>query len=147
MIRDMPEPERPFPISSASPELMPVAESPLLHTKLRIPGSTPTLLARPRLTRQLQLQPNGHITLVSAPAGFGKTTLVTEWVGQQEKVVAWLTLDEQDNDPILFWRYLIAALQTEGWAAGLQLAGKRHNHATGGVKYDQTLIAFRSRTL
>ena len=87
------------------------AGSPLLHTKLRIPGATPTLLSRPRLTDQLHPRSNGYLTLLSAPAGFGKTTLVTEWVWQQEGAVAWLTLDEQDNDPILFWRYVIAALQ------------------------------------
>lgn len=87
------------------------AGSPLLHTKLRIPGATPTLLPRPRLTNQLHPRPNGNLTLLSAPAGFGKTTLVIEWVRQQNDPVAWLTLDEQDNDPILFWRYLTAALQ------------------------------------
>lgn len=87
------------------------AGSPLLHTKLRIPGATPTLLSRPRLTNQLHPRSNGYLTLLSAPAGFGKTTLVTEWVRQQDGAVAWLTLDEQDNDPILFWRYVIAALQ------------------------------------
>ncbi|MBK7176113.1 MAG: AAA family ATPase [Chloroflexi bacterium] len=87
-------------------------ESPLLHTKLRVPGSMPTLLTRPRLIRQLNSYPNGHLTLISAPAGFGKTTLAMDWVRQQAAPAAWLTLDEQDNDPILFWRYLIAALQT-----------------------------------
>ncbi len=83
----------------------------MLHTKLRVPGSTLTLLSRPRLTNQLHPRPNGYLTLLSAPAGFGKTTLVTEWVQQQEDPVAWLTLDEQDNDPVLFWRYLVAAVQ------------------------------------
>jgi LuxR family maltose regulon positive regulatory protein len=95
-------------------------ESPLLHTKLRIPGSTPTLLSRPRLTRQLNLQPNGYLTLLSAPAGFGKTTLVADWARQHTDPVAWLTLDEQDNDPILFWRYLITALQTVDGRIGLR---------------------------
>lgn len=111
MMREMSESKRPLPAPLASPELMPVTESPLLRTKLRIPSSTPTLLSRPRLINRLHLRPNGCLTLLSAPAGFGKTTLVADWVRQQDTPVAWLTLDEQDNDPVLFWRYLIAALQ------------------------------------
>lgn len=83
----------------------------MLRTKLRIPGSTPAVLPRARLTNQLHFRPNGRLTLLSAPAGFGKTTLVADWVRQQDSPVAWLTLDEQDNDPVLFWRYLIASLQ------------------------------------
>ncbi len=112
MVQDTAGSERPLPLFSNLPGAIPVMESPLLHTKLRVPGSTPTLLTRPRLNQQLNLRPNGHLTLLSAPAGFGKTTLATDWVRQQAAPTAWLTLDEQDNDPILFWRYLIAALQT-----------------------------------
>ena len=52
------------------------------------------------------------LTLVSAPAGFGKTTLVTEWLSRLEHPVAWLSLDEEDNDPARFLSYLVAALQT-----------------------------------
>lgn len=95
-------------------------ESPLLHSKLGAPRCTPTLLSRPRLTKQLGLQAEGRLTLLSAPAGFGKTTLVTDWMRQQSNPVAWLTLDEQDNDPILFWRYLVAALRAVDGRLGLQ---------------------------
>ncbi len=105
-----PHQERPFPLPPARPE-MPGTESPLLHTKLRLPVSIPTLLSRSRLIDRLSLQPNGYLTLLSAPAGFGKTTLAVDWIRQQNNPAAWLTLDEQDNDPILFWRYLVAALQ------------------------------------
>jgi len=105
---------------AASPESGPVMEGPLLHTKLRAPGSIPTLLSRPRLINQLSLQRQKCLTLLSAPAGFGKTTLVTDWIHQQHNPVAWLTLDEQDNDPILFWRYLIAALRAVDARLGLQ---------------------------
>lgn len=110
MTREPVDVERPLPYPFSLPK-QPQAESPLLHTKLRTPGTTATLLSRPRLTNQLHQRPNGYLTLVSAPAGFGKTTLVADWVRQQDDPVAWLTLDEQDNDPILFWRYLVAALQ------------------------------------
>ncbi|MBK8931007.1 MAG: AAA family ATPase [Chloroflexi bacterium] len=112
MVQETAGSERPLPFFSIAPGAIPVMESPLLHTKLRVPGSMPTLLTRPRLIRQLNSYPNGHLTLISAPAGFGKTTLAMDWVRQQAAPAAWLTLDEQDNDPILFWRYLIAALQT-----------------------------------
>ncbi len=108
---DMTIQERPSPFPLTTPESQTFTESPLLHTKLRIPGATATLLSRPRLTDKLSLQPNGYLTLLSAPAGFGKTTLVVDWIRQQTYPAAWLTLDEQDNDPILFWRYLVAAVQ------------------------------------
>ena len=93
----------------------------LLRTKLFVPQLRPTLVSRPSridcLNRGLQL---GHkLTLISAPAGFGKTTLVSEWAstlrsdsGRQSKTasrVAWLSLDENDSDPARFLTYLAAA--------------------------------------
>lgn len=120
MVQELSDSERPLSFSSVLPESIPVTESPLLHTKLRIPSSTPTLLSRPRLTARLYLRPNGYLTLLSAPAGFGKTTLVTDWIRQQNDPVAWLMLDEQDNDPVLFWRYFVAALQAVDSRIGLR---------------------------
>ncbi|MFO7682206.1 MAG: AAA family ATPase [Chloroflexota bacterium] len=117
MMRDQPDTLSTPPLS---PEPMPVMQSPLLHTKLHSPGATPTLLSRPRLISQLHFQSNGCFTLLSAPAGFGKTTLVTDWLRQQNNPAAWLTLDEQDNDPVLFWRYLIAALHMVDERLGLR---------------------------
>lgn len=117
--------DRERPLSPAT-EPAPVGESPLLHTKFNIPRTTTTLLARPRLSNRLSQQPNGYLTLLSAPAGFGKTTLVVDWLRQQDRPAAWLALDEQDNDPILFWRYLVAAVQQAdgrlGQRAGAALA-------------------------
>ncbi|GAB4153091.1 MAG: hypothetical protein Fur0021_18540 [Candidatus Promineifilaceae bacterium] len=85
--------------------------SALLLTKLSRPQTRPTLVARPRL-RQLLLPAETHpLTLICAPAGYGKTTLILAWLGE-EKRVAWLSLDESDNDPVRFWTYMIAALQT-----------------------------------
>jgi LuxR family transcriptional regulator, maltose regulon positive regulatory protein len=92
----------------------------LLHTKLFAPSATPTLLSRPRLNRALASQPGGSLALVCAPAGYGKTTLVCDYLHQQSAPAAWLTLDVQDNDPVLFWRYLVAALQSAMPELGLQ---------------------------
>jgi LuxR family maltose regulon positive regulatory protein len=102
---------------------------PLLQTKLYLPPIRPELVSRPRLIERLNVGlpgPGGFarkLTLVSAPAGFGKTTLISEWVrraGTHEVgadrdaplQVAWLSLDEGDNDPTRFLSYCIAALQT-----------------------------------
>ncbi|MEM7343372.1 MAG: LuxR C-terminal-related transcriptional regulator [Chloroflexota bacterium] len=86
--------------------------SDLLQTKLYIPPVRATLIPRSRLINQLNEGATRKLTLIAAPAGFGKTTLLSEWIAQHEHLVAWLSLDERDNDPIRFLRYVIAALQT-----------------------------------
>ena len=85
----------------------------LLRTKLFAPPVRSNLVPRPRLIERLNqgLQQNHKLTLVSAPAGFGKTTLVSEWVVGSDRPTAWLSPDEGDNDPIRFLTYLVAALQ------------------------------------
>jgi LuxR family maltose regulon positive regulatory protein len=87
--------------------------TPLLTTKLYIPPSRPNLVSRPRLVERLNegLQIGCKLTLISAPAGFGKTTLLSEWVRQTARPVAWVSLDEADDEPIRFWRYAVAALR------------------------------------
>jgi len=85
----------------------------LLRTKLYVPPLRPNLVRRlsliGRLNQGLHL---GHkLTLISAPAGFGKTTLVSEWITGCEQPAAWLSLDDGDNDPTRFLTYLTAALQ------------------------------------
>jgi LuxR family transcriptional regulator, maltose regulon positive regulatory protein len=84
----------------------------VLATKLYIPPPRPKVVFRPRLIEQLNEGLHRKLTLISAPAGFGKTTLVSEWVAGCERPVAWLSLDEGDNDPTRFLTYLVAALQT-----------------------------------
>src|SRR5205823_7247434 len=86
--------------------------TPLLATKLYIPPPRPDAVPRPRLIERLDEGLHRPLTLISAPAGFGKTTLVGEWVAGCGRPVAWLSLDERDNDPARFLAYLIAALQT-----------------------------------
>lgn len=83
----------------------------LLSTKLFIPQTRPNFVRRTQLIDKLNSGLHHKLTLVSAPAGFGKTTLVSEWISTCECPVAWLSLDENDNDPIRFLTYLIAALQ------------------------------------
>jgi LuxR family maltose regulon positive regulatory protein len=85
---------------------------PLITTKLYLPTPRPDYIHRPRLTEQLNTGLSRKLTLISAPAGFGKTTLVSSWINQAERPVAWLSLDESDNDLKRFLTYFIAALQT-----------------------------------
>lgn len=85
--------------------------TPILVTKLYIPPPRPKSVHRPRLLGQLNDSPNHKLTLICAPAGFGKTTLVGEWVAGCEKPVAWLSLDEGEGDLTRFLVYLVAALQ------------------------------------
>lgn len=85
---------------------------PILATKLYIPQPGSKVVLRPHLTERLNEGAHRKLTLISAPAGFGKTTLVSEWVAVCERPVAWLSLDEGDNDPARFLTYLITALQT-----------------------------------
>ena len=84
----------------------------ILATKLYIPSPRSKIVLRPRLIDRLNAGLPGKLTLISAPAGFGKTTLVSEWIADCERPVAWLSLDEGDNDPTRFLTYFIAALQT-----------------------------------
>ena len=86
----------------------------LLTTKLNVPARRPNLVSRARLVARLHdgLQNGRRLTLVSATAGYGKTTLVVDWLAEVDRAAAWLALDERDNDPVQFVTYLIAALQT-----------------------------------
>lgn len=85
--------------------------TPLLTTKLYIPPVRLELVLRPRLIERLKAGLHRKLALIAAPAGFGKTTLVSEWVQQSEQPVAWLSLDENDNDLLRFLTYLTAVLK------------------------------------
>jgi len=88
--------------------------APLLATKLYIPSHRPVTVQRPCLIERLNegLALGCKLTLISAPAGFGKTTLISEWIASCGKPVTWLSLDEGDSDPARFIAYLVKALQT-----------------------------------
>jgi LuxR family transcriptional regulator, maltose regulon positive regulatory protein len=82
----------------------------LLATKLAVPPPRPGRVPRPRLLQRLHACRGQEVVLVCAPAGFGKSTLLAEWVRSDGGHVAWLSLDEADNDPVRFWRHVAAAL-------------------------------------
>src|SRR6266852_6796751 len=86
--------------------------TPILATKLYIPRLRPNVVIRPRLLERLNEGLHRKLPLIAAPAGFGKTTLVSEWVEGIKRPTAWLSLDQGDNDPTRFLAYLVAALQT-----------------------------------
>ncbi len=83
----------------------------LLATKLHIPRQRANVVSRPRLTEKLTaaVQRPGSVILLSGPAGFGKTTLLSEFAAG--RLVAWVSLGEEDREPIDFWRYVVTALQ------------------------------------
>lgn len=102
---------------------------PILATKLYIPPSRPNLVLRSRLIERLNkgLSASRKLTLISASAGFGKTTLVSEWMAGCDQPVAWLSLDEGDNDPARFLAYFVSTLQTIEPNIGVGMLGALQN--------------------
>lgn len=87
----------------------------MIATKLYVPAPRRGFVARPRLREKLRLGAESRLTLVSAPAGFGKTALLADWVSDssaRDRRVAWLSLDPADSEPVTFWSYVVAALRT-----------------------------------
>ena len=83
----------------------------LLQTKLYTPPTRPNIVPRTRLLNKLNAGLHGKLTMVSAPAGFGKTTVITDWLSQMDRPVAWVSLDEDDSDPQQFFSYVAAAIR------------------------------------
>jgi LuxR family maltose regulon positive regulatory protein len=92
----------------------------LLATKIAIPRIRPDLLPRSHLLSRLAEATARELVLVSTPAGFGKTTLLASWAKNTEKAVAWLSLDQDDNDAARFWRYVLTAVGRAGAGIGEQ---------------------------
>lgn len=86
---------------------------PILKTKLFIPPLREGIVSRPRLIERINQNINNKALLISAPAGFGKSTLLAEWSSQAQTPVCWVSLDKTENDPINFLSYLIASVQNE----------------------------------
>ena len=111
---------------------------PLLQTRYTIPALRKDLVLRPRLIEQFERTLACRCTLVSAPAGFGKTTLAAMWLSASRHPAAWLSLEDRDNEPFQFLAYLIAALQTI--APGLGSQTQARMEATPAPTFDQLLI-------
>jgi LuxR family maltose regulon positive regulatory protein len=100
------EPSHAIPMDEQRPP-----HDPLLATKLHPPRPRSRLVSRAHLVERLQQGMESDLTLISAPAGFGKTTLLAQWLAESGMPVAWLSLDPEDNNPVRFLTYLLAALQ------------------------------------
>jgi LuxR family maltose regulon positive regulatory protein len=111
----------------------------LIATKISVPPSRAVLVRRERLFERLDAGLQRKLTVLSAPAGFGKTTLLSHWVEQQERPLAWVALDEQDNDPHRFLTYLAHSLQSA--VPDLQLIEKTTvlRQASQSIPIDSTL--------
>jgi LuxR family maltose regulon positive regulatory protein len=114
----------------------------LLTVKLYTPPLRPDLVPRPRLLQKLDvgLQQGRQLSLISAPAGYGKTTLVLEWLAALEQPHGWLSLDRGDNHPAVFLSYLVAALQQLDSAIGPQLAELDSPGSDGGAWLQRQLV-------
>ncbi|MCA9952094.1 MAG: AAA family ATPase, partial [Anaerolineales bacterium] len=99
-----------FPSDTLSP-IIPHVTDTLLQTKLYIPPTRPNIVPRIEMLQKLAAGLHGKLTLASAPAGFGKTTLITAWLSQLDRPVGWVSLDEDDSDPQQFFRYVAAAIR------------------------------------
>jgi LuxR family maltose regulon positive regulatory protein len=110
------------PPGSPTPADEGVGLDPLLATKLHIPHARHGLVPRPRLVDQLAGALAGELTVVCAPAGFGKTALLADWARRSARPVAWLSLDTGDNDPVRFWRHVAVALDGVRTGVGQRLS-------------------------
>ena len=123
----------------------------LLQTKLYVPRLRPFRVPRPHLIKKLNqgIQQGSKLTLVSAPAGFGKTTLVNDWVKQMEQSASWLSLDEGDNDLVRFLSYFVAALNQIDGPVPSAYSGQALSKAEGtkAVIGEGTLVMLRSPQL
>jgi LuxR family transcriptional regulator, maltose regulon positive regulatory protein len=111
MDETLPGPDEPLSIPSPLQ-----SQVPMLASKLHLPRLHTSLIQRERLLAQLDAGLEHKLTLLSAPAGFGKTTLMSQWIANRGEhyhlpPVGWVSLDTADNDPVRFWRYVITACQ------------------------------------
>jgi LuxR family maltose regulon positive regulatory protein len=127
-LKDLSRPERLFQIvtpdiradfpplrAATSPSIASAREpAPLLDSKLHIPSPRSQAVLRPHLLARVQAGLQGKLTLIAAPAGYGKTTLISAWAASlagSSIQLAWVSLDAEDNDPTRFWKYVLAALE------------------------------------
>src|SRR2546430_2567034 len=102
--------------TDTNPKPSTLLQNQLLATKFFVPIAPGPVISRPRLMALLDESVKCPFTLISAPAGFGKTTLLSAWAQSQparKPLIAWVSLDEEDNDPRLFWSYVLSALDRQ----------------------------------
>src|SRR5690554_4282538 len=109
----------------------------LLTTKFLRPASDPRAVSRERLSLLLALGQPKRLNFVVAPAGFGKTTLISQWCARTTVPTAWLSLDEHDDEPRRFWQYVVSAFAHAG-LTGLEgchksLAGNTEDHLSSAI--------------
>ena len=97
---------------SAGQKASQTTSSPLLHNKLMPPRLNSKIIRRDDLLSRLDQGLHQKLTIVTAPTGFGKTTLVSMWIASRQFISAWVTLDQNDNDAVRFWTYVVSALRT-----------------------------------
>jgi hypothetical protein len=118
----------------------------LLHTKLMPPRIHPAVISRPALSARLTEGLTKKLTLVNAPTGFGKTTLVRLWLSDRKISSAWVALGGNDNDPVRFWTYVITALRTFDPAVGkTALAALTTSHIGTLPAWEKSALASVSR--
>lgn len=115
-------------------------KSPVIATKLFLPTLRPEVVHRPHLIAHLDEGRQRKLTLISAPAGFGKTTLVSEWIAGSGQPVAWLSLDTEDNDPIRFLIYLVSSLKTIPINIGDSLLGMLESPQPPSLEFVLTIL-------
>jgi LuxR family transcriptional regulator, maltose regulon positive regulatory protein len=114
---------------------------PLLAIKLHVPRPRAQLVSRSHLVERLQQGMERPLTLVSAPAGFGKTTLLSQWLAQRGRPAAWLSLESEDNEPVRFLSYLLVALQTLDPRLGVAALALLHSPQPAPTDMVLTLLA------
>src|SRR5512143_1475728 len=124
-----------------------LTELPLLRAKISIPQIPAEATSRSRLTERIHRSVERPLTLLAAPAGFGKTHLLIEWTKQTRLPVAWLTLDSDDNDLSRFFRYLIGALQNLEDKLGEEALDFSPSSTGGGLEVGLTLLINELSTL
>lgn len=121
--------------------------TPILATKLYSPPPRARAVLRPRLMDRLNDGLHSKLVLISAPAGFGKTTLVSAWIEKIERPAAWLSLDEKDNDLTRFLTYFVHALQTIAPTLGAGLLGVLQSHQTASIESMLTVLLNEINTI
>ena len=112
----------------------------LLHTKFYLPKAREHLVHRSRLTRLLEDGLRERIVLISAPAGYGKTSLLADWTQEFQYPIAWLTLDENDNDPARFMEYFIHSFNDRGYTRLQALLAEKSELFSGNLRQNLDIL-------